>query len=232
MTGRRSSVAHEPDPTAVAFVLECNDAGMSVRDIVREVQAADYPITRATVHRWIKRYGPEGGKPLPGSAAAPQAAPEPPPKASPKPDVSGIAGALAARREEPPPPPEPTLDIPEGGSEGATLDTLRNLLRITLKEVAANRVKNPKLSQQLGRDAAAMANTIARLEKGVGDDADVIRISREEVDATSRKLRERIRVTCDRPLLCSKCSRELSLEWGQAPALASKPSTGPGSEGV
>lgn len=203
-----------PDPTAVQYALECTAKGMSPAAIAAEMTGLDFPVGPDTIRRWLKRYG--GGRPLP-----------PPPEDRPKPKrpkpilgpppVVGVAAALAARRAEPVPEPEP--DLGTGESTAATLDVLRKHLQATLREVQVNRVHNPKLAQQLGRDAAQLANTVARLEKGTAEDADVVRMSREDIETAAQAIRERLQKYADRPLLCAHCSRELSVAWGEAPEL-------------
>jgi hypothetical protein len=62
--------------------------------------------------------------------------------------------------------------------------------------------------------AAELMPVIARLEKGVAEDADVLRVSRAEITQAMAGVRGRVEAMCARPLLCADCGRKLSLMWG------------------
>jgi hypothetical protein len=62
--------------------------------------------------------------------------------------------------------------------------------------------------------AAGLANSIARVEKTTMADSDVLRISLADIAQEESLLRERMATILSRPLMCSACSRALSVEYG------------------
>jgi|SRR6185369_4969760 len=180
-----------PDPDAVAFARERKAAGLSLSAIAEEMAAVGYPVTPMTLSRWLRD---------PAAAVEPRG-----PRRS-KAKASTPRQALAGRA---PAPPEQEPDADPG-----TLEAMRAILTRTIREVEAQRIINPKLAQQLGRDVGTYAAIVSRLEKGAEDDADQLRFSRREVDQAMTALLERVKAVCDRPLLCAECSRKLSVDWG------------------
>lgn len=73
---------------------------------------------------------------------------------------------------------------------------------------------NHTAAQREGRDAAALVTVLARVKAEGADDPSVLRISRADVLKIEESLRERVAAICNRPLLCSACSRRLSVQWG------------------
>jgi hypothetical protein len=141
-------------------------------------------------------------------------------------ETRGPKRKAAARRigdRKPPEPPAAPATLPEGAATVSTLEVLRRQLAATLADCEAQRVVNPKLAQQLGRDAAQLANTVARLERGESDDADELRFSRRDIETAMSGLLEKVAGAVERcrlvgGLLCARCSRELSVELGTSPA--------------
>lgn len=180
------------DPDVLAFARERRAAGLSLEQIAAELTALETPVTAMTLSRWLA--DPAAPKEPRGPRRAKSAAKRPTPKAPPT---------------EPPPDDEP-ID---------TLATMRLTLARTLREVEAQRMINPKLAQQLGRDAATYAAIVARLERDQVNDADELRFSRREIDQAIPALLEKMAGWVDRckaagGLLCARCSRELSVELG------------------
>jgi hypothetical protein len=77
----------------------------------------------------------------------------------------------------------------------------------------AKAVGNYSAAQRSMRDAVGLAPIIARLEKAESGDADVLRVSRAEIDAAMASHRSKTAALLARPLLCAHCGRALSLEW-------------------
>lgn len=195
-----------PDPDAVAFAAERRKAGLSLPAIAEEMKAIGHPVTAMTISRWL---------------ADPSAPKEP---RGPRRKAAAQRPRQALSDRKPPSSPPGAPDTAPDDALGSTLDTLRRMLASTLKEAESARVLNPKLSQQLGRDAANMANTIARLEKGAEDDSDVLRVTRKEIDEAAAGLLERIQAMCSRgPLRCAECNRALSVDLGTGGKGGSEP---------
>lgn len=77
---------------------------------------------------------------------------------------------------------------------------------------SASAVGNHTAAQRFLRDAAGVANTIARLERDQRANADTLHVTRAEIDKAIEKVEERVKAIASRPLLCAQCSRALSIE--------------------
>ncbi len=114
----------------------------------------------------------------------------------------------------PPAPPAPALEVTED-----TVGTLRAMLNRTLKRSAdAEASGNHTAAQREGRDAAMLMTVLARESGKAAEEGDMTKITRSEVAKIEDSLRERIASICTRPLLCSACSRALSVAWGAGEA--------------
>jgi hypothetical protein len=72
-------------------------------------------------------------------------------------------------------------------------------------------------TRQMGSLAATVSKlsvTMRQLNEAAQSAADGVTVSAAEVARIEASLAERIRAICNRPLLCSECSRELSVFWG------------------
>jgi transposase-like protein len=72
-------------------------------------------------------------------------------------------------------------------------------------------------TRQMGSLAATVSKlsvTMRQLNEAAQSAADGITVSAAEVARIEASLAERIKAICNRPLLCSECSRELSVFWG------------------
>ena len=195
--------ASKKDPDVLAFARERRAAGLSLEQIAAELVALQTPVTAMTLSRWLAE---------PGA-----------PKETRGPKRKAAAQRPGARK----PPTDPPAPPPTDAEPADTLTVMRRTLADTLREVEAQRVINPKLAQQLGRDAATYAAIVARLERGQADDADELRFNRREIDQAIPALLEKMGGWIDRckaagGLTCVKCGRELSVDLGTAPA-APKP---------
>lgn len=96
-----------------------------------------------------------------------------------------------------------------------TPEKLRKMIaRLWRKSDAAERAGNTTLSTQLARSATDAMNTLLRAEQGALDDADVVRISLADIEKRKARVLKLFAAIAERPLLCEKCSRELSVEYG------------------
>lgn len=179
----------DPDPDLKAYVVDAvNVKGRASREVSRELKSMGYSYSHMTVARWARQ-----AKEAPDPATAPAS-----------PLAKAIAERQAAAAAQPP------IDTSD------TLKTLRDLAASMLSQAALEKLSNPKLSATLTRSASDVLNTIARVEKQTTDDRDVLRVSRKEIDDAWNSMLERYLAICERPLLCARCSRELSIEWGEA----------------
>jgi hypothetical protein len=59
-----------------------------------------------------------------------------------------------------------------------------------------------------------LTKTLKQLEEGERKTADGITVSAAELARVKASLAERVTAICNRPLMCARCSRELSVFWG------------------
>jgi hypothetical protein len=206
-----------PDPDVVRFALE-QLKSKSTRDVAKELADLDVKVSFNTIALWARKAEQdptwferkEAG--AVGRQAPAKSGPPPPPPAR-KPNLSQ---ALAARGDKPRP-PAPVIDPTD------TLGTMRELVRGMFEQAAAEKLSNPKLAAAYTRSASEVLNTIARVEKGQAEAEDLLRISRRQIAETSDAALERFKLLCARAqeaggMLCARCSRQLSIEWGEAHA--------------
>ncbi len=116
--------------------------------------------------------------------------------------------ALAPERE-----PIPPRTLPDD-----TLEMMRTMLADTIGQAdAAKADGNHTVAQRSMASAAALVNTITRLEKNVADNADELRISRAEIDDAREMVRARLEALAERPILCTDCGKKLSISYGDPP---------------
>lgn len=133
---------------------------------------------------------------------------------------------VAAILREPAPPP---ADLPAHMRPATTtaaapnpaeldapaLQVVRELLAEARAQFAAASARGDSASaQRYARTAAGLTPVLARLEREDRDEDGAVRISQAEAAKIQDSLTERIQAICNRPLLCPKCSRELSVFWG------------------
>jgi hypothetical protein len=172
-------------PEIVAQARELVRVGCSLKD------AGDtLGVSAMTIKRWID-----------APAEPPSAPPQPP--SDPPPAVT-LPAHMA------PPPPMPVLeDISD------PIELVRQLIREQRAAIQADRLSGNT------RGAASNAATLERLVKSLKqmestakDDGDGIRVSNAELARVRASLAERVTAICNRPLMCARCSRELSVFWG------------------
>jgi hypothetical protein len=207
-----------PDPDVVRFALE-QLKSKSARDVAKELADLDVKVSFNTIALWARKAEQdptwferkEAGAVVRPSAPA-KSEPLPPPPAR----KLNLSQALAARGDKPKS-PAPAIDPTD------TLGSLRELVRSMFEQANAEKLSNPKLSATLTRSASDVLNTIARVEKGQAEAEDLLRISRRQIAETSESALERFKLLCARAqeaggMLCARCSRQLSIEWGEAHA--------------
>ena len=118
---------------------------------------------------------------------------------------------LPAHMSPPPALAMAPLDTPDAPA----LQVVRELLAQAREQFArATQAGDSNGAQRYARTAAGLTPVLARLERAEQDASDAIVVSRAECERIEESLTERIKGVCNRPLLCSKCSRELSVSWG------------------
>lgn len=119
----------------------------------------------------------------------------------------------------PEPPPEPEED---GGAEledvpddADTLTTVRAMSR-NMKVMArrAERDGNHTAAQRYMRDAAGLVPVIARLEKLAGEEGEILKVSKAQIELAMKGVRDRVETLTARPLLCADCGCKLSIQQG------------------
>lgn len=203
---------HTPEKArAIAADIE---KGRSTRDIAR-----DFGISEGTVRNWTiaqqalerdqaraidhanKRPGGRfaGVQPLRFDAAAKRETPRP------ETNAERLQRAAAEQATAPELPPD----------ERDTLTQIREMFRDSVtRGKEAQQIGHSADAQRFGRIAAVLVPVIARLERDSKADEHTLKISRQEIAERRLKVRQRFRAICDRPLLCSACSRKLSVFWG------------------
>ena len=110
----------------------------------------------------------------------------------------------------------PLTPAPVAASDAPALVVVRELLaeaRAGFANAAA--IGNSAEAQRFGRTAAGLTPVLARLEREQREDADVLRLSRSDIDAAMRGVRERVAAILARgELRCADCSRALSVRFG------------------
>lgn len=128
--------------------------------------------------------------------------------AAPPADVAARARAIVAGA----PAPEPELEDPAPPEDDGLAYARWQRRQLLRAAATATREARFDDASKARRDAANMSLLIARLERGATQDADVIRVSRADVDQAMAGVRERVAAILERPLLCAACSRALNVE--------------------
>lgn len=132
-----------------------------------------------------------------------------------------VRKALAAQPEAvapaPAEPPTPGAPITPGAPEPeeSQLDFARRCARESnalAKEARA--AGNFAAAQKASRDTAQYSAIIARLEKAANEAEGGHRWTNADLARAASLTTERVKKLCERPLLCSECSRALSIVWG------------------
>jgi hypothetical protein len=174
----------KPDPELVAQARELVAMGASLREAGHTLG-----VSAPTIKRWIESE----------PAERPASAPPPPP-----PPV-----ALPAHMK----PPEVTPIVPLDTSDPRRM--VEQLIGDIYSMIQHNRASGD--TRQMGSLAATVSKlsvTMRQLNEAAQSAADGVTVSAAEVARIEASLAERIRAVCNRPLLCSECSRELSVFWG------------------
>jgi hypothetical protein len=194
-----------PDPELVEVVLDYARTGMSHADIAEVLASSGLVVTAATVGSWCRKHG------VKVCTAAP-----------------AVVEHAKARREAasivPPTPPSGGDDDSEddaGDDELAALVKMRKSM--TRDAETARAVGNLTAAQRSMTAAATLAPVIARLRRAQKEDADVLHISKADIQSRMALHREHVRALLDRPLLCAECGRKLSVSWAESGSTGAEP---------
>jgi len=121
-----------------------------------------------------------------------------------------LAG-MPAHCSPPPPPATPGTDSPDAPA----LQVVRELLAEARNQFALTSASGDSASaQRYARTAAGLTPVLARLEREDRDAVGGIQVSADEIKKARTSIAERVAAIRNRPLLCSRCSRTLSVFWG------------------
>jgi transposase len=188
----------KPDPDMVAHAVAQVAAGHTYAHVAQELRDLGYKLSDSTIAVWVRNARKGGAGPATSQ----------PVRKAPDALLARLQGKRDAEAQKEPP---PKVDVTD------TLGTLRTLVEGMLAEAHAAKLSNPKLSATLAKNAGELMNTILRGEKTKAEDETLLRISRSGIAEQKAAVLERIKVLAtERPLLCSRCSCALSVEWGDA----------------
>ncbi len=183
--------AKSPDPEVVQQARELVAAGCSLREAAKVLGT-----TAPTIKRWIER-----------PAELDAVASEPPPaRASSAPP----AAALPAHMFTPDAPPLVALNADD------PIGLVKQLIRELHAQIHADRVAGARgvtVSSSIAT-LEKLTKTLKQLEEGERKTADGITVSAAELARVKASLAERVTAICNRPLMCARCSRELSVFYG------------------
>lgn len=197
------------EPEAIAFAIESVKGGRSYREVAEELAELGVVVSHMTVKRWCDA---AGAPPAEAPAAPPEMARLPPaPSVNPE-----LAARLKAQRERavetPPPPPPAAADDAPFDFE----DSLQAMIREARAEAQQHaQASNPRGQQAAMRRAAELMKVLAQSEKRKPADPDLLVFSKSEIEQAFTEMSDLLAKLCERPTLCSGCSKVLSIKWGR-----------------
>jgi len=198
----------EYEPGVKEHALEQAARGVSVREIEAELAELGVIVSHMTIQRWVQASkAPTAPPPAKDRQEAPPPAPKP-----------KLTEALQARKDRQAGSAEATPpETPE--DPGAPFDfegSLQRMIRDAEKEARAHDLaSNPRGAQAAMRRASELMKVLAQSEKRKPQDPDVLQFSRAEIDRGFAEVSALLAKLCERPVLCSECSRALSVKFGQ-----------------
>jgi hypothetical protein len=214
------------DPEAIAYAVEAVRAGRSTREIAAELAELDVHVSHMTVKRWSDAAGKgeSSARPAQKAGASSKAEPvtmprppeaTPPPSAPPPAQAPSLAERVKAGRERAaaaaPPAPEADPNAPFDFEA-----SLQRMIRQAEGEAKAHELaSNPRGAQAAMRRAAELMKVLSQSEKRKPTDPDVLTFSKGEIDAAYSAMTGTLEQLMQRPVLCSSCSRDLSVKFGR-----------------
>jgi hypothetical protein len=178
-------------PAVETAIRELAARGMSRREIGRRVG-----LSHTSVAKVLAKSAPSSGTPSPGT-----------------PHETLLAGLRATPAPGMPAPAAPAID-----ADAPALEQGRTLIRELRADLErARAISDSQSVQRLSRTIALSLPMVARLESLEAEEKGGVYITKAEIDDARDFVRSRLAAQAERgPLRCSKCSRELSIEWGTA----------------
>lgn len=211
--GRRKT---ELEPGVLEHILEQHSKGYSYREIEAELTELGVLISHMKVKRLVDESKASASAPHPPAplASAPEDRQEAPPQA-PKPKLTEALQARKDRQagsadDRPPETPEdPGVPFDFEGS-------LQRMIRDAEREARQHdQASNPRGAQAAMRRASELMKVLAQSEKRKPADPDVLQFSLAEIDRAYAEISALLAKLCERPVLCSECSRALSVKFGR-----------------
>ncbi len=176
------------DPAAKAYAVAEVAKGRGLRDVAEELVSLGYKCSHMKVQRWC-----DDAKAQPAAPPTPDTPALPPPT--------------------PPAPLSPTVDPDAPFDYLASLHAMVRQADAEAREMAL--ASNPRGQQAAMRRAGELMKLIGQVEKQKPQDPDVLSFSRAEIDRTFAELEALLLQLCSREVLCSECTRKLSVRFGR-----------------
>lgn len=112
----------------------------------------------------------------------------------------------------PPGPPPGPPPAPFQGDAAELTRAVLGELRAAIDEARVN--GNHELFARLVSNLTKQGILLKQLEKGANEDADVVKMSRAEIEKGQEEFLATIAALNARPLLCAHCGAHLSADWG------------------
>ncbi len=188
------------DPAAIAHAIAEVGKGRSYRDVAAELCELGEPMS----HTQVKRICDEA-KAQPAPAVAAASAPPP----SPAPLRERVQKQRQRAAEAAPPPADPDAPFDFEAS-------LQAMIRAAEAEAKVHdAASNPRGAQAAMRRAAELMKVLAQSEKRKPADPDVLQFSKGEIERAFGDVSALLEKYCERPVLCSECTRLLSIKFGR-----------------
>jgi hypothetical protein len=196
------------EPEAVAYAINAVKAGRSYREVAEELAELRVQVSHMTVKRWVERADAPAVVP---PAPAPEAARLPPAPAV-NPELAARLKAQRERAAEAPPPPPPAEDDAPFDFEASVQQMIREARAEAQQHAQAS---NPRGQQAALRRAAELMKLLGQSEKRKPADPDLLVFSKTEIEQAFGEMTELLSNLCARPVMCSECSRALSIKFGR-----------------
>jgi hypothetical protein len=177
------------------------------------MSANGYNVNPMTISRWRDRAKASAGEPLPEKI--PRKRYPKKKKNTPQQKSTALLSELKSRFAKPA--EETAADEAPLEINPADLVASQQSMINTLLKLAddAKKVGNVTAAQRAMRDAQGAMTVLARLKRDLSGDADVLKISRAEIDDAMASVTARAWQLTQRPFVCQECGRKVSIAWGE-----------------
>jgi len=185
-------------PRQQELVLEELDRGRTYEQVQADLREAGIDVALSTLKAYRAKARAAARKAAPTAAAEAESA-----------ATERLRERQAGRRSD-----EPAEEAPDL-SKMSLVELTRHQYLQALKASATAQVTGDwSVAARHSKNAADLANTIARLEKAANENKDSVVLTPQELADAEHQLRDRVRAALERPLLCAHCSRQVSLDFG------------------